>query len=585
MWRPFISILALILHFFSFLLIAYSQTSICSNDPPINPFLADSPWPIFHRNSYAQSSTCIKGPEQADSLKIYGKTNIQGGTSPWTYLSDKYPSGNRVLLQSNATHIFKFVDTGDEIKTVDSIRIDFDPIASFGYSFLLARNKIWYSHDPKYDPDNDLYPKLFKISDEDTANAFSPLVVLDTFDFQEFRLPEIVHYGLNYDGHIVINTAQDPNLGYAVVGVISQDFEMLDTLQYITVNEEITHHNSFPIDENNSFYVSTTHRLIQFTWDGTNLGMGWEAPYDFVHNGPTGRFAEGSGTTPTLLGWGEGNDKLVVMSDGHAINNLVAFWREIPEDWVAIPGMDIHFADSIRLPAAKSFGNLFQSIENSPCAFGYGIGIAQFNGFLGYDCENIKGVQKIIWDKDSRQLKIDWVNTDINMNGVLTYSAGSNLVYGSGKESDCNYYYYGLDWDTGELALRKLLGPEGTFLDDPFYDAGNNNLIDEEGNIYFSGGASLIKVEKVDITTSNDLLTSYEPFVSLFPNPTNDHISFQTNLRGLFEVELLTLSGQRLIKTTQHAGESIAISHLPQGMYIMKLSHETFSRTYKFVKM
>ncbi len=48
------------------------------------------------------------------------------------------------------------------------------------------------------------------------------------------------------------------------------------------------------------------------------------------------------------------------MADGHAKNNLVAFWREIPEGWVPKPGMDPRFADSIRIPLAQSFSNQFR---------------------------------------------------------------------------------------------------------------------------------------------------------------------------------------------------------------------------------
>ena len=415
-----------------------AQTSFCPNDPPLNTFLADSPWPIFHRNNYAQSSTCISGPMPGDSLAIKAKTAIRGGTSPWVYLTDKYPNGERVLLYSNATHVFKLVDNGDEIITADSLRIDFDFIASFGWNFLLTNDKVWFTYDPKYDPEENEYTRLFKLTDADINDPYSNIIVLDTFNFGDIGLNRVQHYSLSYDGHLFFNSENFVENGYATVGVISQDFELLDTLRYATEPDEITHHNAFPIDENNSFYLTTNKRLIKFDWDGFELSIAWEAAYDFVADGPVGTFAEGSGTTPTLLGWGEGNDKLVVMSDGHAQNNLLAFWRELPPGWTGIPGMDIHFADSIQLPAAVSFSNTFQSIENSPCAYGYEIGIAQFNGFLGYDCENIKGVQKVVWDTLTNALEIAWVNSEVNLNGVLTYSVGADMVYGNGKVISVN---------------------------------------------------------------------------------------------------------------------------------------------------
>ncbi|MEM1322524.1 MAG: T9SS type A sorting domain-containing protein [Bacteroidota bacterium] len=562
-----------------------AQTSFCPSDPPSNPYLADTPWPLFHRNNYAQASSCITGPLPGDSLIIKSKTNIRGGTSPWVYLSDQYPNGERVLLYSNSSFVFKFIDDGEQIITIDSLRIDFDVFTSFGWNFLLTNDKIWYTYDPKYDPAEGESTRLFKLSDEDTDDPYSDIVVLDTFDFGDYDINRVQHYTISYDGHIVFHSDNNEEESYGTVGVISQDFELLDTLRYATTADEITNHNAFPIDENNSFYVTTNKRLIRFDWNGSDLSIAWEAPYDFVNDGPTGTFAEGSGTTPTLLGWGPGNDKLVVMSDGHAKNNLLAFWRELPAGWTGRPGMDIHFADSIRIPFAETFDDAFQSIENSPTAFGYDIAIAQYNGFLGYDCENEKGVQKISWDTLNNEFNIAWANDSINMNGVLTYSEGADLVYGSGKESDCNYYYYGLDWQTGEIVLRLLLGPEGTFFDDPFYDAGNNNIIDEEGNIYFPGGNALIKLE---IAERQTVSTSPAPQqanpLSLFPNPAHNYLQFKNGTIPREPLQIFDLSG-KAVKGWTIEQNQINIQALQSGLYFIKVEQDGQQQLAKFVKL
>lgn len=554
---------------------------ICPSDPPQNPFLADSPWAIYHRNNYAQSSTCFRGPLPGDSLRTVFKGEIQGGTSPWVYLTEKYQDGQRALLYSNATHVFKLVDTGDEILTADSLRIDFDPIQSFGWNFLLAKDKKWYTYDPKYNPSNNQFTRLFKLTDADTSDIFSDIIVLDTFNFGDYGINRVQHYSINYSGQIVFNSDNNTDEGYGTVGVISQDFQLLDTLRFSTTTDEITNHNAFPIDENNSFFITTNKRLIKFDWDGQELSIDWQALYDFVGDGPVGTFAEGSGTTPTLMGWGEGNDKLVVMSDGHNKNNLLAFWRELPDGWQGVPGMDIHFADSIQLPAAESFSNTFQSIENSPTVYGYDIAIAQFNGFLGYDCDNLKGVQKLHWNTDLNQFEISWVNNEINMNGVLTYSKEANTVYCSGKEEDCNYYYYGLDWETGEVNLRYLLGPEGTFLNDPFYDAGNNNVIDENGNIYFAGGASLVKVEIVEQFTSTTQPTADENIL-LFPNPTNGVVQIKTK-NELRQIVVFNLNGE-LVKLSIGNQRTIDLSNLVNGIYFLKIYSRDGVTVKKIVK-
>ncbi|MEM8907555.1 MAG: hypothetical protein AAGD05_06895, partial [Bacteroidota bacterium] len=447
-----------------------AQTTFCPDDPPLNPWLADSPYPIYHRNNYAQASTCLPGILPGDSIRIKTRTDIPGSASPWIYFSEEYPNGERVILYSNSTHVFKFIDTGTNLLAIDSLRIDFDPFNSVGYNFLLTQNKIWFTYDPDYDPANSEYTRLFKLTDADPNDPYSSIVVLDTLNFGDYNVNKVGAYSLNYNGQIVFNSHADPQNAWATTGIIDQNFNVLDTLRYSLFPNEEVHHNSIAIDENNRYYIVTTHRLLQFVWDGSDLEIGWEALYDFVNDGPTGNFANGSGTTPTLMGWGAGNDQLIVVADGHANNNLVAFWRTLPTDWIGLPGMDIRFADSIAIPYAQSFGNLFQSIENSPTVYGYDVAIAQFNGFLGYDCDNFKGVQKFRWDTLQNELTLQWATNEINMNGVLSYSFGSQLVYGTGKEADCNYYYYGLDWNTGVQKLKLPLGSEQDFPDDPFYD-------------------------------------------------------------------------------------------------------------------
>ena len=47
------------------------------------------------------------------------------------------------------------------------------------------------------------------------------------------------------------------------------------------------------------------------------------------------KFDSGTGSTPTLMGFGADADKLVVITDGAKRMNLVAFWRDqIPDDFV-----------------------------------------------------------------------------------------------------------------------------------------------------------------------------------------------------------------------------------------------------------
>ncbi|QCX01567.1 hypothetical protein FGM00_16160 [Aggregatimonas sangjinii] len=464
--------------------------------PPKNPHLPDSPWPTYHRNNYRQASTQYPGPVNATEYEIKVLKGIKGGTSCWTNLTDTYPDGQRLLLLSNSTHVYKVADDDKGLRIVAKQRIDKDWLKSFGWNYLQGKDHSWFTYDPKYDPKKKEYTRLFRLEDAVRNDPYSDIVVKDTFNFGKYDINKVQHYGMNYSGQIVFASDNDKGKNPCTVGIISQEFELLASMQIEPIgNDEIFGHNAFPIDEHNSFYLVTTKRLLRVDWDGEELSIGWEAFYDFVGDGPTGKFAEGSGTTPTLMGVGEGNDKLVVLADGHSLNNLLAFWREVPEDWKGIPGADRRLAGKIKLPAAKRFSDTFQSIENSPSVMGYDVAIAQFNGFLGQGNNTMKGVQKIHWNTEKNVFELSWVNTDINMNGILTISSGSNMVYGSGREDKCSYYYYGLDWDTGELKFRKHLGKACRKLFNPYDDGGNNNVIDDKGNIYFSGGGSVIKLQ------------------------------------------------------------------------------------------
>ena len=64
------------------------------NEPPTSPYLAESPWPMTHRNPYCQASSPYPGPEEGNLC-----VNYLGGTSaPITLaMSGLYPDGSTVV--------------------------------------------------------------------------------------------------------------------------------------------------------------------------------------------------------------------------------------------------------------------------------------------------------------------------------------------------------------------------------------------------------------------------------------------------------------------------------------------------------
>jgi hypothetical protein len=435
--------------------VAVTQTAFCTDDPPPNPYIAHSPWPIMHRNSFAQQSTCLRSPQAGDSLYVRWTRTPFNRTSTWLYYTEKYSNGKRAILGSSSTHVFKAVDDSLGLRVIDSLRLDFN-LLDFSYNHLLLKNRVWITAD--YDDINNVNV-IYKLSDVDTANMYSPIVVLDTLQLPNSVAGKASLFNITQDGWIAFNTTG------GTFGVIKPDFSQVVTVPLPLTAGEISYHNNFPVDTDNSMYVVTTSKMIKLKWNNPFLTIEWTSPYDFVGNGPTTILSKGSGTTPTLIGWGNGNDKLVVVADGHSPNNMVAFWRdELPVGWSGLPNKDIRVAGIVNLTGFQNLNNGFQSIENSICANGYEMAVAQYNGF-SYGCTNAKGVIKCRWDTAANTLNLVWNNATVNFNNALTYSRQSNLLYGNGKETDCNYYFYGLDWNTGNMVIKKLLGNSADYND------------------------------------------------------------------------------------------------------------------------
>jgi hypothetical protein len=542
------------------------QTNFCPNDPPPNPFLANSPWPIMHRNSFAQQSTCLRAPSIGDSLTVRHCRAPFGRTSTWLYFTEKYSNGKRAILGSSATHIFKAVDDSLGLRVIDSLRLDFNTL-DYSWNHLLLKNRVWISYD--YDDINNVN-KVYKFTDQDTTNIYSKIIALDTIILPNTVLGKATLFNVTQDGWIAFNTTG------GTFGVIKPDFSQVISLNLPLTAGEISYHNNFSVDTDNSMYVVTTKKMIKLKWNNPNLTIEWTSPYDFVGNGPTATLAKGSGTTPTLVGWGNGNDKLVVVADGHSPNNLVAFWRDtLPSGWTPISGQDTRVAGIVNLTGFQNLNNGLQSVENSICVNDYDMSLAQFNGFT-YGCTNAKGVIKCRWNTTTNTLSLIWNNTSVNFNNALTYSSKSNLVYGNGKETDCNYYFYGLNWNTGDLVIRKRLGTS-----EDYNDQGCNISINDDNSLVEPTSTGFIQIKYSNLlTTGINPVMSENPVYKIFPNPINSQRLLNLkmdNLRDLPAIfEIYNSLGQIMIsERITWTNSQINISQLQNGVHYYRLFSES----------
>lgn len=127
------------------------------------------------------------------------------------------------------------------------------------------------------------------------------------------------------------------------------------------------------VDQDNGIYVASDKLMRKIVWTGSKLSQdeadgAWFSGYDSGRQPPAVKFGTGTGATPTLMGFGKGNDELVVITDGSDHMKLVAFWRnQIPEVFQQKPGTKSNrIADQIGVSAGLQDPYRNSSKANSP---------------------------------------------------------------------------------------------------------------------------------------------------------------------------------------------------------------------------
>lgn len=446
---------------------------------PDNETLADSSWPLFHRNGYAQASGDLESLRPGDRIGFQRFDNPEGGTAPWTVMLAPYSDGSQAVISNTQYGVIKWLIDGPDMEKASYMKLprgrwDFDwNVAALATGEIavtsISRNTIYLLKDERPDcPQCDL-------------------VIARTIEVPQSVGRLTIHFTVSYDGHILI-LMEDNRI--AAISLASGQVAAVHSLG--KGGSGYSYHNAFASDETGRIFISSQQGVTALDWDGRSFRTAWEAAYDF--RGPgcreprrdsrrrerlrtiRGKACTGTGTTPTLIGTPE--DGLVVMVDGHAPqNNLVAFWRgSIPTEWQGLPGQDRRLAGRIALPLSTPEGE-GHTAENSPAALGNAIFIAQWAGF-NPGCEPPKGVQRVDWNAGARRLDLVWANPDVHFNGIPTASSRTGLVYGTGRGNGCTYAYRALDIDTGEVRIDVPLSE-----DDAYTDQGNQHAIADDGSI------------------------------------------------------------------------------------------------------
>ena len=282
---------------------------------------------------------------------------------------------------------------------------------------------------------------------------------------------------MTYDGHLIVAFSNG-------VAVLNRDLNVLSKSFYRFADDEYVS-NSIAVDEHNGIYVASNSVMRKLVWTGTTLSDNesdgaWSSPYDNSGNQlpPIIKFGNGTGSTPTLMGFGNPADQLVVITDGAKQMKLVAFWRnKIPKGFVQKPGTaSRRIAGQIQVTCGfTSLPEWIQS-EQSVVVNGYGAfvvnnipetvspDIQSANKILqvslmGPAYATSHGAERFQWNPLTHEWFSVWARPDVSSTSMVPiYSQSGKMALINGYREPQGWEVLGLDWYKGNTVHQTIFG-------------------------------------------------------------------------------------------------------------------------------
>jgi len=505
--------------------------------PPNNPYLIqNSAYPSVHFNS-AQTDVTTLPVWRGDSTIEPAQVQWLPGVTTMGTAHRPYAGDEHAIFFSGGNRVGKIRITGGDFSIVDEVAIPGLEEATISTTqlraivkqmesangdeneYLLAlREFLKKTAQSTATVGNGLYTLMdkdgyyyggfgttvYKVADVREGDIHSPIEIVKSFDMRDGmpedlrdKISRIFALSMTYDGHLVVAMP-------GTIAVMDRDF---GNFQFIYLDGEAVD-NGISVDDRGGIYLVTSNYMRKVVWDGKKLSDqeadgAWKSEYDYVPNPKA--LSRGAGNTPTLMGFGPDDDKLVVVADAGDPVKIAAFWREeIPQDFEQKPGTKSRriadqLALTIKVPA---------TIEWSPHVYGNGVmmmasayenPVTQDDGKFaffetvltaGVTREAPVGAEKWSWDSETASLKSDWT-VDLPLHSALhPVSAASNTVTLAPLE-DGIYSLVHLDWDTGQEVGKVILGKS------PFFNTGGGFIIPlNEDETYITGVFGPVRFSK-----------------------------------------------------------------------------------------
>lgn len=505
--------------------------------PPENPFLSKGAPAVTHNDAGASDAVTFDGPREIGVVEASRVKRISTGLLTINYAGLlRYPDGTEATWNTNNNRVTKIrIDNGrwEELASLPIEGMNLlsprDIEAHLG-AFDAARSEAELrdylaKNLPYYAETQAREAGVYSLTDNrgqfyvltrrniqvfgqaDPSDPRSPVVLLRKWEIpswlkrdaeaqalmlkrlegagapvkEEFRkgiaMLRDIPLGINmtYDGHLVFSMVG------GTVAVIDRDFTAPP--QFVKVQGELFT-NSLSVDAAGGIYAVGDRQMHKFVWTNGKLSDkardgAWSSPYDLTEDPLPGvrGGGTGSGTTATLLGFGPGEDELVVIADGMPKMNIVAFWRNaIPKDHKQQPGTrSRRIAGQI---AVRMGGEAAPYIQTEASLGVAGPYVFAVNGMapenIKPDLDNLlvqgpfrtppKGVEMFRWDHQANRFESLWARNDISTPAAIipVLSISSRQAYVMSWDHR-GWHITGLDFDSGKTETQMTLGRSQQF--------------------------------------------------------------------------------------------------------------------------
>ena len=493
--------------------------------PPKNPFLADSNYAMGHGDAAQQDAVPQGGPMgptralgddeiqysftgpgyfgintsglYADGKRVFWGNGLDRlvklDYDTYEVITQKYfPGVERYTAEQSETSIAKFDDSNQGFFALYNAFQDAQKLRNLSNLYtLLDKDHVYYVGSKS--------GLITAYGDQNPQDSRSPIVELRSFQLPAAATGPIMGLNMTYDGWLIVATEH----GY--MAAIKRDFSEhhLIRIKHADGAEDKATgptgygwiRNGYAIDQAGGIYIASQEHMHKVVWTGEKLSTdeqdgAWSVPY-------LNEWGHGTGATPSLMGFGE-EDQFVVITDGQPQMNVVLFWRnEIPEGQQQLPGAPTRRIAG-QLPVTMgdaAFGEI-QS-EQSVVVAGYGALVVNNRArniawympkraasllisYLGSNPEHQPyGVQKFVWEPQVKALQEAWVNKEVSSpSSVPMVGVGSNTAYLIGAR-DNRWTLEAMDWDSGESRFHYVIGGQR------YNVLFSGTLLDEDGRIHY----------------------------------------------------------------------------------------------------